>query len=105
MVILRRQCPSEQLRKCKETICSVRCAENQCCTNTMHNCRVTERRDGIEVAWSEEEKGGERKERARRRGGRGGEASMGQGNGRKVTRMLEGTEASWMSSQEALGKC
>ena len=57
----------------------------------MHNWRVTERRDGIEVARSEEEKGGECKRSAGRRGGRGGEASMGQGDKRKGSKDV-GTE-------------
>ena len=40
----------------------------------MQHSRVTERRDGIEVAWSEQKKGGEER-RAVRRGGRGGEVA------------------------------
>ena len=49
------------------------CAENRRYKNTMQYSRVTERRDGIEVAWSEEEKkGGEQK-----KGGEERRAGMG----------------------------
>ena len=68
MVILRRLCPFKQLFSVIRDTLFFACAENRRYKNTMHNSRVTERRDGIEAAWSEQKKGGEE-----RRTGRGGE--------------------------------
>ena len=52
----------------------------------MQHSRVTERRDGIEVAWSEEEKkGGEQK-----KGGEERRAGMGSYNGSREARMGQG---------------
>ena len=72
MVILRRLCPFKQLFSVIRDTLFFACAENRRYKNTMQYSRVTERRDGIEVAWSEQKKGGEER-RARRREGRGGE--------------------------------
>ena len=72
------------------------CAKNRRNKNTVRHSRVTERRDGIEVACSEEEKGGEER-RAGRRGGRGGEARMGQGNGRKGSKDVGGDKLDELS--------
>ena len=54
--------------------------------DTMQHSRVTERRDGIEVAWSEEEKkGGEQK-----KGGEERRAGIGSYNGSREGRMGQG---------------
>ena len=72
------------------------CTENRRNKNTKRHSRVTEQRDGIEVARSEEEKGGEER-RAGRRGGRGGEASMGQGDERKGSKDVGGDKLDELS--------
>ena len=73
------------------------CTENHRNKNTMRHSRVTEQRDGIEVARSEEEKGGECKRREGRREGRGGEASMGQGDERKGSKDVGGDKLDELS--------
>ena len=73
MVILRRLCPFKQLFSVIRDTLFFACAENRRYKNTMQHSRITERRDGIEVAWSEEEKkGGEQK-----KGGEERRAGMG----------------------------